>query len=119
MPLYEYRCIKCGHHFEKIQHFDSPAETVCPKCHGELERPLTAPAFQFKGSGWYVNDYAGKSSGASSGHESSTSTPVDDAKPATTGDKSSSAEQKPAGTESSAKPASAPAAKASTPAASS
>jgi putative FmdB family regulatory protein len=58
--LYAYRCTQCGHRFEKIQHFKSKPELVCPKCHGVLERPLTAPAFKFKGSGWYVNDYAGK-----------------------------------------------------------
>jgi putative FmdB family regulatory protein len=60
LPLYAYRCTQCGHRFEKIQHFSAPPERECPKCHGVLERPLTAPAFKFKGSGWYVNDYAGK-----------------------------------------------------------
>ena len=62
MPLYPYRCTQCGHKFEKIQHFSDEPETVCPKCGGVLERPLTVPGFQFKGSGWYVTDYAGKSS---------------------------------------------------------
>ncbi|MGA2809673.1 MAG: FmdB family zinc ribbon protein [Terracidiphilus sp.] len=61
MPLYAYRCTQCGHHFEKIQSFSSKQLFVCPQCGGVLERPLTAPAFNFKGSGWYVNDYAGKS----------------------------------------------------------
>ncbi len=61
MPLYEYRCTQCGYSFEKIQSFSAAAETVCPKCQGELIRPVTAPALQFKGAGWYVNDYAGKS----------------------------------------------------------
>jgi putative FmdB family regulatory protein len=61
VPLYAYRCTKCGHSFEKIQSFSSKEETVCPKCSGKLVRPLTAPAFNFKGGGWYVNDYAGKS----------------------------------------------------------
>lgn len=62
MPLYPYRCTECGYRFEKIQKFDAEPETECPKCHGKLERPLTAPRFHFKGSGWYVNDYGGKSS---------------------------------------------------------
>lgn len=62
MPLYEYRCKKCGHHFEKIQSFSAPDEKECPECKGEVERLISAPAFQFKGSGWYVNDYASKSS---------------------------------------------------------
>ncbi|MGA7829898.1 MAG: FmdB family zinc ribbon protein [Terracidiphilus sp.] len=62
MPLYAYRCTQCGHRFEKIQSFSSAPELVCPKCAGVLERPLTAPGLSFKGAGWYVNDYAGKSS---------------------------------------------------------
>ena len=60
MPLYEYRCKKCGHQFEKIQSFSAPEEKECPQCHGEVERLLSAPAIQFKGSGWYVSDYAKK-----------------------------------------------------------
>lgn len=60
MPLYGYRCTQCGHHFDKIQKFSDEQETVCPKCGGALERPLTAPGLQFKGAGWYVNDYAAK-----------------------------------------------------------
>lgn len=62
MPLYEYRCKQCGHTFEKIQSFSAPEEKECPVCHGEVERLISAPAIQFKGAGWYVNDYAGKSS---------------------------------------------------------
>ena len=62
VPLYEYRCKKCGHQFEKIQSFSAPDEKECPVCNGELERLISAPAVQFKGSGWYVTDYAGKGS---------------------------------------------------------
>jgi putative FmdB family regulatory protein len=62
LPLYEYRCLECGHRFEKIQNFSDEPQVECPKCKGPLMRPLTAPAFNFKGAGWYVNDYAGKSS---------------------------------------------------------
>ena len=62
MPLYEYRCKSCGHQFEKIQSFSAPEEKECPVCQGPVERLLSAPAIQFKGSGWYVNDYASKSS---------------------------------------------------------
>jgi putative FmdB family regulatory protein len=61
LPLYAYRCTQCGHRFEKIQNFSAEPETECPKCHGLLERPLTAPRLHFKGAGWYVNDYAAKS----------------------------------------------------------
>lgn len=60
MPLYEYRCKKCGHQFEKIQSFSAPDEKECPVCKGELERLISAPAIQFKGAGWYVTDYASK-----------------------------------------------------------
>jgi putative FmdB family regulatory protein len=60
LPLYEYRCKKCGHTFEKIQSFSAPEEKECPVCQGEVERLISAPAIQFKGAGWYVNDYAGK-----------------------------------------------------------
>lgn len=60
MPLYEYRCKSCGHTFEKIQSFSAPEEKECPVCHGEVEKLLSAPAIQFKGSGWYVSDYANK-----------------------------------------------------------
>jgi putative FmdB family regulatory protein len=66
LPLYAYRCTQCGYRFEKIQHFSSKPELVCPNCQGTLERPLTAPAFKFKGSGWYVNDYAGKNEASAS-----------------------------------------------------
>jgi putative FmdB family regulatory protein len=62
LPLYAYRCTQCGHRFEKIQNFSAEQETECPKCHGLLERPLTAPRLHFKGTGWYVNDYAAKGS---------------------------------------------------------
>ncbi len=61
MPLYAYRCTQCGHRFEKIQNFSAEPELECPLCQGLLERPLTAPRLHFKGAGWYVNDYAGKS----------------------------------------------------------
>ena len=64
MPLYAYRCTQCGHRFEKIQSFKSEPELECPKCKGVLERPLTAPGLNFKGKGFYVNDYAAKSSGS-------------------------------------------------------
>ena len=62
MPLYEYRCQKCGATIEKIQKFSDAPLTKCEKCGGKLEQVLSAPAIQFKGSGWYVTDYARKSS---------------------------------------------------------
>ena len=62
MPLYEYVCTQCGQHIEKIQKFSDPPLTQCEKCGGKLKRILSSPAIQFKGSGWYVTDYARKSS---------------------------------------------------------
>ena len=61
MPLYEYQCKKCGHRFEKIQKFSDKHVSKCPNCGGRVEQLLSAPAVQFKGSGWYVTDYAKKS----------------------------------------------------------
>ena len=66
MPLYEYQCQKCGHRFERIQRFSDAMVKKCPECGGKVEQMISAPAVQFKGSGWYVTDYAKKSSGASS-----------------------------------------------------
>jgi putative FmdB family regulatory protein len=63
VPLYEYRCTKCNHVFEKIQKFSDPHVTECPKCGSAIEQIISAPAVQFQGAGWYVNDYAKKSSG--------------------------------------------------------
>ena len=65
MPLYEYQCKQCGHRFEKIQSFSAPEIKECPKCSGEVEKLISAPAIQFKGSGWYVSDY-GKGGAAGS-----------------------------------------------------
>lgn len=64
MPLYEYECSRCGERFERIEKFTAPHTQKCPKCAGKAERLLAPPAFQFKGSGWYVTDYARKGSGA-------------------------------------------------------
>ena len=61
MPLYEYVCKKCHHRFEKIQKFSDRMVRKCPKCRGPVEQTITAPAVHFKGSGFYVNDYAAKS----------------------------------------------------------
>lgn len=65
MPLYEYLCRNCGHRFEQIQKFSDPIQKRCPKCRKlKLEKLLSAPAVQFKGTGWYVTDYAGKKPGS-------------------------------------------------------
>src|SRR5215467_6920622 len=66
MPLYEYQCKKCHHRFERIQKFSDPHVKKCPECGGAVEQVISAPAVQFKGSGWYVTDYAKSSSHAGS-----------------------------------------------------
>ena len=62
LPLYEYACTQCGQHVEKIQKFSDPPLTTCERCGGSLKQLLSSPAIQFKGSGWYVTDYARKPS---------------------------------------------------------
>ena len=68
MPLYEYECPKDGL-FERIQKFSDPPLEACPTCGGPIEKLLSAPAIQFKGSGWYITDYARKSSGVEGSKE--------------------------------------------------
>jgi putative FmdB family regulatory protein len=84
VPLYEYQCKVCHHRFEKIQKFSDPLVTECPECgEDEVEQMISAPAIQFKGSGWYVNDYAkkgsnqGSSSSKSDGSESKSESKVE------------------------------------------
>ena len=79
MPLYEYECDACHQRFEKIRKFsDAPIE-VCDKCgKGPVRKLLSSPAIQFKGSGWYITDYARKSS-ADAGKTSSSSSSKDSA----------------------------------------
>ena len=92
MPLYEYQCKKCGHRFEKIQRFSDKPVKKCPECGGPVEQVISAPAVQFKGSGWYVTDYAKKShvSSSESGSKDSKETKKDEKKSETTVKDSSS-----------------------------
>ena len=103
MPLYEYECGACGHRFEVIQKFsDSPIER-CPECNEAVHKLLSRSAFQFKGTGWYVTDYASKrnteaaaAASSSSSSASGTSKPTssgasDSSQSASTSDSSSSA----------------------------
>jgi putative FmdB family regulatory protein len=91
MPLYEYKCKKCGHRFERIQSFSAEDAKECPVCHGEVERLISTPARpHFKGSGFYSTDYGAKPSAESSAPASdgaapakTDSTPAPAAAPAT------------------------------------
>src|SRR6187431_509095 len=73
MPIYEYECRKCGAHTEAFQKLSDKPLTKCRKCGGKLEKKLSAPAIQFKGSGWYVTDYAGKTTKGEKSESESTS----------------------------------------------
>ncbi|HKV12198.1 MAG TPA: FmdB family zinc ribbon protein [Thermoanaerobaculia bacterium] len=99
MPLYEYECLKCGKRTELLQRFDDAPLAACPQCGGEVKKLLSAPAVQFKGSGWYVTDYAGKKGGGGSNSAKSESKgdgggykPAEAAKPAESKPSSGSSE---------------------------
>ncbi|MGO9561006.1 MAG: FmdB family zinc ribbon protein [Candidatus Korobacteraceae bacterium] len=110
LPLYEYQCRKCHSLMERIQKFSDAPLTTCPHCGGELEQLISAPALQFKGSGWYVTDYAkgsskdsGKSGNGSASPSSSEGKSIDSkgsddaqSKPSS-GEKASSTSDQPAG----------------------
>lgn len=93
MPLYEYQCKKCGHRFEKIQKFSDKMVKKCPECGGLVEQMISAPAVQFKGSGWYVTDYAKKSSSPGSGGDSGSKDKKDDKSKSDSGSKESSTKE--------------------------
>ncbi len=73
MPNYEYLCQKCGHRFEQIRKFSDKQLRKCPECGGVIEQVISAPAVQFKGSGWYVTDYPKKGAGSATSSSSSSS----------------------------------------------
>ena len=100
MPLYEYQCEKCGESFEVIQKFSDKPLSTHEKCGGPVHRLISAPALQFKGSGWYITDYA-KGSGSSSGNGSAKSGESSESKTSSsdsssTAASSSTSEKKPA-----------------------
>jgi putative FmdB family regulatory protein len=98
MPLYEYECEECGHRFERIRKFSDPPLSTCPECAGPVRKLLSAPAIQFKGTGWYVTDYARKSGDprAAEGGKDAKSADGTDTKPSSDG-KSSSTDGKSSG----------------------
>ena len=63
MPLYEYQCESCAKRFERIQKFSDPPIETCPSCGAPVKKLVSSPAIQFKGSGWYITDYAKKAAG--------------------------------------------------------
>jgi putative FmdB family regulatory protein len=83
MPLYEYQCEACGRRFELIRKFSDPPLAACPTCGGAVRKLMSPPAFQFKGSGWYITDYARKTSQSGG----------DDSKPDAAGNETTAAEK--------------------------
>jgi putative FmdB family regulatory protein len=98
MPVYEYECSHCGQSFERLQSVGGRAPRACPYCEktGTVRRRVSAPAFQFKGTGWYVTDYADKGKGQ--GKKSSDSDAGSDDAPAKS-DKGDKGDDKPAKTD--------------------
>jgi putative FmdB family regulatory protein len=80
MPIYEFECRKCKTHLEVFQKLNDKQPTKCRKCGGRLEKLISASAIQFKGSGWYVTDYAGKSRKAAEKAEKDSAAPAEDKK---------------------------------------
>jgi putative FmdB family regulatory protein len=105
MPLYEYQCEACSHRFERIQKFSDPPVDTCPSCGGKVRKLLSSPAIQFKGSGWYVTDYArqdkkGSSGGdkaASGGNETKTDSAAKTESSSSTGSSAASSSEKSSG----------------------
>ena len=75
MPVYEYQCQDCGKVTEQLQKISDPPLSACPACGGTVKKLISAPAFQFKGSGWYVTDYARKGSAGDKGKSTNADTP--------------------------------------------
>ena len=112
MPLYEYECDDCGHRFELIRKFSDEPLSVCPACSGRVRKLVSSPAIQFKGTGWYVTDYARRPAPAEPGSEPGK--PAEDRKTDKTAKTDSKDKSAPSGD---AKPAASAASKESSPSA--
>ena len=102
MPLYEYQCDECGHRFELIQKFSDDPVKTCPVCEGPVQKLVSSPAIQFKGTGWYITDYARKPSAGQAASEaqktdskSSSESKTTESKSKSDGSSSSSSSKKP------------------------
>jgi putative FmdB family regulatory protein len=94
VPLYEYACLKCGRHTDKIEPVAGPHLKKCPHCGGKVESVITAPAIKFKGSGWYVTDYAGKTALGESPEKSDSSKNDKDSSDKASADESEKSDKK-------------------------
>jgi len=86
MPLYEYECSNCHFALELMQKVSDPPPKKCPKCGGALKKRLSPPALQFKGSGWYITDYAQGKSSDKEGEKEAPSKESKDTKPSNPSD---------------------------------
>ena len=113
MPMYEYECAACGRRFERIQKFSDPPVETCPNCgQAKVQKLLSSPAIQFKGTGWYITDYAKK---GSAGADAKTGTAKESGETKESGESKESAKSKESKESKESKPT-APAAGTSTPA---
>lgn len=81
MPLYEFECESCGRRFERIRRFSDPPIETCFACGGPVHKLMSSPAIQFKGTGWYVTDYARKDAAAGGASDSAAEKATGAAKP--------------------------------------
>jgi putative FmdB family regulatory protein len=105
MPLYEYECDACGHRFEVIVKFSDPPIEKCPTCGGAVHKLMSSPAIQFKGTGWYITDYARKDADKKQGGEKKDSGEKKETNESTDTKESSTAKSDTAPSDTSAKPA--------------
>ena len=105
MPMYEYECGDCGNRFELIQKFSDEPVSTCPSCGGKVRKLVSSSAIQFKGTGWYVTDYARKPRPEQSEGKEKSSKDEKPTKSDTKGKDKSSSGAKPASSDSSSKPA--------------
>ena len=89
MPIYEYQCTKCGEIFEAFQKITDDPLTQCKFCRGKVDKLISQSSFQLKGSGWYLTDYARKSSSSNSGEKPKESEKATETKAVSTESKSS------------------------------
>ncbi len=104
MPLYEYECRRCHHRFERIQKYSDPLARKCPSCKGSVRKLISAPGIRFKGTGWYITDYArkGRTGESPEGESKKDDSKKTDSKASESG---TGKEKKPAGGEGSGKSA--------------
>jgi putative FmdB family regulatory protein len=105
MPIYEYRCLDCGHQFELMQKFSDPPAETCTSCAGTVQKLISRSAFHLKGSGWYVTDYGrnGSANGKATdkeGSENSSQSSSESSDTKSTSDRNDSASTASASTES-------------------